>query len=168
MFDLVRITLATPDHTPGPHAHRVTILCPQFEIGANIDLWDDALNGGGGDDAADDRLSLANKYLGNHESILRRDERKVAEAGKVWDKGRNWTTVVLEVVCAEVGGEENQSLMEDEDVLEIPVFVRMEWDGEATGADAGMGIEKGKEKIELAYWAVVGVGRIAELKVWGV
>lgn len=169
MYDSVRITLATPDHTPGPHAHRVTILCPQFEIGANVDLWDDALNGVGGGvggaDAADDRLSLANKYLGNHESILRRDERKVAEAGKVWDKGRNWTTVVLEVVCVELSGGENELLMEDEDVLEIPVFVRMEWDGEAPGADAGMGIEKEKEKIELAYWAVIGAGRIAALKV---
>lgn len=162
MFDSVRITLATPDLTPGPHAHRVTILCPQFEIGAKIDLWDDALNGS---DAADDRLSRANKYLGNKESVLRHDERKVAEAGKVWDKGGNWTTIVLEVVCAEVGGGENELLMEDEDVLEIPVFVRMEWDGEATGADAGMGIEKGKEKIELAYWAVVGAGRIAASKV---
>lgn len=169
MYDSVRITLATPDHNPGPHAHRVTILCPQFEIGANVDLWDDALNGVGGGvggaDAADDRLSLANKYLGNHESILRRDERKVAEAGKVWDKGRNWTTVVLEVVCVELSGGENELLMEDEDVLEIPVFVRMEWDGEAPGADAGMGIEKEKEKIELAYWAVIGAGRIAALKV---
>lgn len=165
MYDPVRITLATPDHTPGRYAHRVTILCPQFDIGANIDLWDDALNGGGGgSDEADDRFSRANRYLGQHESILRREERKVAEAGKVWDRGRNWTTVVLEVVCAEVGGGENELLMEDEDILEIPVFVRMEWEGEATGVDATLGIEKGKEKIELAYWAVVGAGRIAVSK----
>jgi dynactin-4 len=42
---------------------------------------------------------------------------------------------------------------EDEDILEIPVFIRMEWETE--------GHEKEAEKRELAYWSVLGVGRIA-------
>ncbi len=110
-------------------------------------------------------LNESSKGRGFNDSILGLDG-KVAEAGKVWDKGRNWTTVVLEVVCKEVvvGGREETLLTEDEDVLEIPVFVRMEWEGEAAGIDAGMGVEKSRERVEMAYWAVVGVGKVATLK----
>lgn len=82
----------------------------------------------------------------------------MAEAGKVWDMGRNWTAVVLEVVCAEVKGE-REDLEEDEDVLEIPIFVRVEWEAGDGGGGGGVGMEK-SEKKELAYWVVVGVGRI--------
>lgn len=141
---------------------------------------------------------------------------KVAEAGKVWDKGRNWTTVVLEVVPGTLPGgakepssstnktkkdktkkksptddlddqdensdddesdsdpgfdwsgqtsDPNQQLQPDEDVLEIPVFVHMEWDSdnqidsEQAVGRAGTG-GSDTVKRELAYWMVLGVGRI--------
>ena len=95
---------------------------------------------------------------------------RVAEAGKVWERGRNWTSVVVEVVCADVWGQvggEGGEVEEGEDVLEIPIFVRMEWEGEAQGDDAG-GLaggkgEVGKEKRELAYWVVLGIGRVGTL-----
>lgn len=165
LFDPVRITLATPPHTPGLHAHRVTILCPQFEIGPNADLWDEALNGGvTTDDKARTRQNrrLRESSKAKFADSIMGGEGGVAEAGKVWDRGRNWTTVVLEVVCAEVE-RKTDGLVEDEDVLEIPILVRMEWDGEARG-DGGVGVERGTEGIELAYWVVIGVGRIAAVK----
>ncbi|EAU35048.1 conserved hypothetical protein [Aspergillus terreus NIH2624] len=201
MFDPVRVTLATPSVTPGRVASKVTILCPQFDIGANSDVWDEALQGANA--SGDQRLSRAGG-LGAYE--------KVAEAGKVWDKGRNWTTVVLEVVPGTLPGgstgatarkrarqpgggstasergedsnddsdeddddedelpaaldwsgqsqDPNQQLQPDEDVLEIPVFVRMEWD-----SDNQIDQEQSRQtsdtvKRELAYWMVLGVGRI--------
>lgn len=58
-------------------------------------------------------------------------------------------------------------LREDEDVLEIPVFVRVEWEADIAG-DEGGGLstagkdKEAKEKRELAYWCVLGVGRIAQ------
>lgn len=154
MFDAVKITLATPSHTPGRYSHKVTILCPQFDIGANTDAWDEALGGGGAGKRASRMLTSVSKTT---DPAASSGEGKVAEAGKVWDKGRNWTTVVVEVVCAGVGQE--AEVVEDEDVLEIPVFVRMEWEGEAA---EGEGEKGGRERKELAYWAVVGVGRVGK------
>lgn len=166
LFDALRVTLATPPHTPGPHAHKVTILCPQFEIGPNADLWDEALNGGvTTDDKARTRQNrrLRENNKSKFTDSIMGSEGGVAEAGKVWDRGRNWTTVVLEVVCEDVQQDEERGLTEDEDVLEIPILVRMEWDGDA-GGDGGLGVERGTEKRELAYWVVIGVGRIAAVK----
>lgn len=177
MFDPVRVTLATPSRTPGRVASRVTILCPQFEIGANSDVWDEALQGG--TSTTTDRSSRS--AVPGYE--------KVAEAGKVWDKGRNWTTVVLEVVPGNLPGhkddddgnngydddddDDNNSndnndgedgdteLREDEDLLEIPVFVRLEWDSEnQIEQPVGKGQKPEMVKRELAYWMVLGVGRI--------
>ena len=152
MFDAVKVTLATPAQTSGRFASRVTILCPQFEIGKNTDVWDEAL----GDSKRSSRL------MGKAARPEESTEGKVAEAGKIWEKGRNWTTVVLEVVCAriEVSDEE---LEEDEDVLEIPLFVRLEYEADTSGeaGGSGAGEKEKKEKRELAYWTVLGVGKIA-------
>ncbi|KAI4142513.1 MAG: hypothetical protein LQ340_007320 [Diploschistes diacapsis] len=151
MFDPVKVTLATPAQTPGRFGSRVTILCPQFEIGANTDVWDEAL----GEGKRSSRVMLKGGRLEEN------NETKVAEAGKTWEKGRNWTTVVLEVVCAKIECPDEE-LEEDEDVLEIPLFVRLEYEADASGDAGGSATGKEKrEKRELAYWAVLGVGRIA-------
>ncbi|KAH0541332.1 hypothetical protein FGG08_004170 [Glutinoglossum americanum] len=163
LFDPIRITLATPSHTPGRFASKVTILCPEFEIGANTDVWDEALSTG----SKEKRRTKAESSEGQ------------AEAGKIWEKGRNWTTVVLEVVPASLdptpklpslpeeteqeSTTEDTVLEEDDDVLEIPLFVHAEYETEAAADGSGgvAGAEKEKEKRELAYWCVLGVGRIA-------
>ncbi|KAJ5916347.1 hypothetical protein N7504_000362 [Penicillium tannophilum] len=165
MFDPVRITLATPSVTPGRVASKVTILSPQFEIGANSDVWDEALAG-------------ASAPVGDSRLTGIRSAEKVPEAGKVWDKGRNWTTVVLEVIPGTLPGSEADTtnagnedagdegavaLKEDEDVLEIPVFVHMEWDAEAQLEQQNVGKASKPDDLvarELAYWMVLGVGKI--------
>ena len=154
MFDPVRVSLATPSTTPSRVASKVTILCPEFDIGANSDAWEEALQNAS---AADPRSSRSG-MLGPAE--------KVAEAGKVWDKGRNWTTVVLEVVPGTFpSAKDEPPLQADEDVLEIPVFVRMEWDSE-NQMESSTPVRKGQGsdvvKRELAYWIVLGVGRIVD------
>ena len=159
LFDPVKITLGTPSHTPGKQSHKVTILCPQFDVGPNMDQWDEAL-GDPKSRRTSKMLSLSKvEYAGG-------DGGKVAEAGKVWEKGRNWTTVVVEVICAAMEEGDETAMREDEDVLEIPMFVRMEWEADAEreeGGGGGKGDER-KEKRELAYWVVVGVGRVGRLE----
>ena len=160
MFDPVKITLATPSRTPGKWGSKVTILCPQFEIGASADVWDEALSGAQNKDGSSSRDKTTTAKKGEEGT---EGKQKEAEAGKVWERGRNWTSVVLEVVCAEIKAENGDGqLAEDEDVLEIPVFVRVEYEAEVGGDEGGVGKE-GTERRELAYWCVLGVGRIARL-----
>ena len=169
LFDSVKITLASPSHTPGRYSHKVTILCPEFSIGPNVDQWDEALGDGKNRRSSKLLVGAATKpeYAGGEGG-------KVAEAGKVWEKGRNWTSVVVEVVCAAVEGDgkeedEGYEEGEDEEVLEISVFVRMEWEGEVATGDGPAAGEKGegKEKRELAFWTVIGVGRVGKLEAVG-
>ena len=157
MFDPVKVTLATPSQTPGRFSSRVTILCPEIDIGPNTDVWDEALN----PTTSGSRTSIK---LPRTKADISESEAKVAEAGKIWERGRNWTTVVVEVVPMTIGranvGEDG--LDEDEDVLEIPVFVRIEYEGDVAGDEAGGGEGKEKkEKREASFWCVLGVGRIA-------
>ncbi|KAM5463176.1 hypothetical protein MferCBS49748_006114 [Microsporum ferrugineum] len=154
MFDPIRVTLATPSVTPGPVSTKVTILCPQLEVGANTDVWDEALQSGNTPDPRSSRHGVE----------------KVAEAGKVWDKGRNWTTVAMEVVPGAIKNKNKQVQQdineEDYDVVEIPVFVRIEWDADSGNEDLGFRsentkkMESGTVKRELAYWMTLGIGRI--------
>jgi len=159
IFETVKVTLATPAVTPGRFASKVTVLCPQFEIDANTDVWDEALKDG---EAGRRRR--------------RGDEAQhQAEAGKIWERGRNWVSIVVEVVPASLrlttlamkGGEKlNPSpLKDDEDVLEIPMFVRVEWEGDPAHEEVGSAPGKdrdAREKRELAYWCVLGLGRISQ------
>lgn len=188
LFDPVRVTLATPSTTPGKIATKVTIMCPQFDVGANTDVWDEALSAAGpakrggsgtsGGGATDFGASISGAGP--------------VEAGKIWDRGRNWTAVILEVVPGHprplapldfrlpgTGGqsavkEEHElelELDDDDDVLEIPVFVRIEFESEVAAEDRAAGGEQaragaaaaavGKERREEAFWCVLGVGRIA-------
>ncbi|KAI4187152.1 MAG: hypothetical protein LQ346_005545 [Caloplaca aetnensis] len=159
LFDPVSVTLATPNRTPGNWGHKVTILCPQFDIGANTDAWEEALDTSKATQPKDARSF---KRFGDIKPEYVGQEGKVAEAGKVWERGRNWTSVVVEVgvvdVHADGGAVEEECGDEDEDVLEIPVFVRVEWEAEVEEK----GKEGVKEKRELAYWVVLGVGRIGK------
>ena len=89
----------------------------------------------------------------------------------MWERGRNWTSVIVEVVPGLLPGstgagvgltERWEELGEDEDVREIPVFVRIEYDTEAQGgAEEKVEGKGGKERREVTFWCVLGIGRIA-------
>lgn len=136
IYHPIRITLATPRITSGSTRSLVTLLCPEFEVGANVDFIDDAL--------------APNSRPGSS----REAKSTIAEAGKVWAKGSNWADVVVEVVPGVVNEGSEGTIGEDEDILEIPVFIRVEWEGVEEGNGE-------KIKRELAYWCVLGVGRIS-------
>ncbi|KAI1645348.1 dynactin p62 [Daldinia loculata] len=167
MFEEIKVTLATPATTPGRFASRVTVLCPQFHIDANTDT----------DMYLDDVLKDGEKGAGRK----RGDEStsQQAEAGKIWERGRNWVSIVVEVVPASLRVEERSSfsksegdpgsdrnpLKEDEDILEIPMFIRLEWEGDVSQDQVGAAAGKEKdtrEKKELAYWCAIGIGRISQ------
>ncbi|KAK6601703.1 dynactin arp1 p62 subunit ro2 [Botrytis cinerea] len=175
LFEPVKISLATKGLTTDRHASKVILLCPQFEVGANTDMWDEALQDSSSS-AHDRKHSTA-----THGSMASMDLSNEAH-GKPWDKGRNWTSVVVEVtpgkLKTKLPGLEQQRRLEEEvqkerveedaDVCEIAVFVRVEWeadaagDGDGAGKMGGLGDRDGREKRELAYWCVVGVGRIGK------
>jgi dynactin-4 len=188
LFDPIRVTLATPEFTPGKVRSQVTILCPQFDVGANTDVWDDALTSS----------ALSPVKKGSSSAAASGGE---LEAGKIWERGRNWTTVVVEVVpgflknipglgtgvgigtgSTEGGGKslnydgdgeggsgsgDGDELDEDDAVLEIPIFIRIEYETEAQAEERGLGDSRGgkgeKERREEAFWTVVGVGRIVDV-----
>lgn len=178
IFESVKVTLATPSTTPGRFASKVTVLCPQFEIDSNTDVWDDALRdsvaGGGGSGGGSGSRSRRGEDGGGQQQAM---------AGKIWERGRNWVSIVVEVVPPSLNldllamaskpiGKVDEGaskkidlspLREDEDIVEIPMFVRVEWETDA-GQD-GVGVSSGKdkdakEKRELAYWCVLGIGRV--------
>jgi len=172
LFDPVSITLSTPPITPGRFGHRITLLCPSFEVGANSDVWDEALN-------TNTNLALPSAKSRNSTNTSSESSGAV-EAGKIWAKGRNWTSVILEIVPASLQppivvsgvkdgeGDGEWEIEDDEDVLEIPIFVRLEYDADVSNEDQderGRGGDeegKGVERRELAYWMVLGVGRVAK------
>jgi dynactin-4 len=154
LFDAVQVSLGTPSVTPGKHGHRVTILCPQFEVGANSDVWDDALN------SKDEKDAVASPGVGPGDQI----------AGKIYERGRNWTSVVLEIVPGSIV-KMNRTVegdQEDEGVVELPIRVRLDWKQSDPGGAEGEkkksekltedGVDEGRR--ELAYWMVLGVGRV--------
>ncbi|KAI1321002.1 dynactin Arp1 p62 subunit RO2 [Xylariaceae sp. FL0255] len=183
LFDDVKVTLATPATTPGRFASRVTVLCPEFSIDANTDTdmyLDDVLNKAGPSSSSSSALSAdQQRRRGPEENGTHQ-----AEAGKIWERGRNWVSIVVEVVPASLRIEPPPAILrnegdpepdlsplrEDEDVLEIPMFVRLEWEGDVSQDQVGGGARGGgggggadqREKKELAYWCAIGIGRISQ------
>lgn len=153
LFEPVRVTLGTPAIAPGKLGTRVTILCPQFEVGANTDVWDEALSAAGRG---------------------RESTPGLPEAGKVWEKGRNWVSVVVEVVPGFPKGgifqKEEEDMDEEDTTIEVPVFVRFEWEVEHPDAAVFEKMREGGQKVpdvdtgrqtrEVAFWTVLGVGRV--------
>ncbi|OAL29207.1 hypothetical protein AYO20_09260 [Fonsecaea nubica] len=156
LFDDVNVSLGSPSVTPGKHGHRVTILCPQFQIGKNSDAWDDALN-------KPPTQAVGGANTAGGEQI----------AGKLYDQGRNWASVVIEIIPASILRGVSEDLDGDEDVIEIPIRVRLEWtvtEDESAGIverrkrDRDKVLEDGEDaddgKRELSYWMVLGIGRV--------
>jgi len=174
IFETVKITLATPATTPGKVASRVTILCPSFTVGPAGEIWDDALSSAQSTTSDGGRKAAMASLTGSSEASGDRQP----EAGKIWEKTRNSTSVILEVVPgslkpppsivpkteAELAAE---TLDEDDDVLEVPIYVRAEWEmeakpGDSTNSRKDTDAQPGeKVKKELGYWIVLGVGKIA-------
>lgn len=211
LYDPMLITLATPSVTPGKVANRVTILCPQFEVGASTDVWDEALNASGSDSRTFESTILTMREknkVGN--STASSNAGVAAEAGKIWERGRNWTSIVAEIVPGSIPANNKQNnrrnsaskiididdgdlveevegerLFDDDFVLEIPIFVRYEYETdpaeeggsssrpvlvssslsgsskELPGGAKARPNTRAKEKRDGAFWTVLGVGKIS-------
>jgi len=163
IFETVRVTLATPSTTPGRVASRVTILCPSFTVGPAGDVWDEALSTSSLHAADGGRQAAMASLTGST------DTDRQPEAGKIWERSRSSTSVILEVIPGSLRPQNSNASRaedpsaEDEDVLEIPIYVRAEWEADLHDADTAPANDKKREREskELAYWCVIGVGRIA-------
>ena len=175
IFENVKINLATPAVTPGNVESKVTILCPSFTVGPAGDVWDEALSS-----TASTTSSGSASRLGSREAAMASLTGKAAgedvdrqpEAGKVWEKTRNTTSVIIEIVPGQRGTEgtntqHKDEALEDDDVVEVPIFVRAEWEVPAEGLhDTPKALDEtrtkdGKVRVELGYWCVLGVGKTA-------
>lgn len=147
LFENVNVNLGSPSIVPGKYGHKVTILCPQFTIGKNGDVWDDA--------------ALSQPLVKSDTQVsLGLGAEQVA--GKVYDRGRNWTSIVVEIVPASIVREKDEEVEEDEEVIEVPIRVRLEWrvtDEQALRDKKEEDGEVDDGSRELAYWMVVGIGR---------
>ena len=179
----------------------MTILCPEFDVGANTDDWEEVLK----EDREDDKSKSSRGGRG------RDRQTPMASGGTVWSSGRNWTTVVIEVIPPNVEGragtppprggsplpmpwalgrspttpgylgaasgswvegslgsdaddDGDERDDEDEKIVQVPVFVRVEYEAEVgvEGGDVGdvAGGEGKKERREHAYWCVLYLGKI--------
>lgn len=173
IFETVKITLATPTRTTGKVASRVTILCPSFTVGPAGDVWDEALSATSQATSDGGRRAAMASLTGTSESSDRQPE-----AGKIWEKTRNTTSVILEITTSSLEPAlsivpktepelEDEELEEDDDLLEVPVYVRAEWEaemkpGETMQGKKDAGTAPGERVVkELGYWVVLGIGRIA-------
>lgn len=173
LFETIKIALATPATTPGKVASRVTILCPSFTVGPAGDVWDEALSASTQSTSDGGRQAAMASLTGSPESSDRQPE-----AGKIWERSRNSTSIIIEVVPGSLQPPPSivpktaqdiadEDLDEDDDVLEIPVYVRAEWEtevkpGESVQAKKDSNAAPG-EKVsrELGYWVVLAIGRIS-------
>lgn len=181
LFETVHITLATPSVTPGPIPAKTLLLCPTFSLGPDGDMWDSAL------DATKSSSTSRGALAGGpgQRSLETQDETVVPEAGKVWERGRNWAAVVVEVTMPSSpsapsdvdvhDGEEEEGFEEycdrmkkermqrcvNEDVLEIPVLVRAEWSVDLSAAAGATPSATGaREGREFNFWCVLGAGKV--------
>jgi len=144
LFDPVSITLATPEKTPGNYSSTVTILCPEFEIGANTDVWDEALQSA--------TAQPNSKTKGKRSGL----------PGTIWDSGRNWTSVIIEVIPPRLP--DDGLLDEREKIVQVPVLVRSVYETDIERDEAGLGSgREGKERKEQSYWSVLEIGSIGKL-----
>jgi dynactin-4 len=181
IYESIKVTLATPPHTSGKRKTKITFFCPQFSVGANGDVWDEALGmsdskGRKGSLFASDDVAVSSP-VGKSSSGTGGSE----YLGKVFERGKNWAKVVVEVTpgaLPSTSKPEDEDGDEEDDALEIPVLVRVEWEAEANegGRNPALdGLDRDrsdkasrgtKERIleqrVLRYWVVLGVGKITK------
>ncbi|KAI5804487.1 dynactin p62 family-domain-containing protein [Geopyxis carbonaria] len=141
LFDPISIHLATPEKTPGRFPATVTILCPEFEIGANTDVWDEALQSA------------------TSQPKTKPKGKKQALAGTIWDSGRNWTIVIIEIVPPLIP-DDAVDIEPHEHIVKVPILVRSVYETDVQ-RDDGMGREV-RERKEHSYWSVLEIGKIGK------
>ncbi|OLL26981.1 Dynactin subunit 4 [Neolecta irregularis DAH-3] len=127
LYDSIKVSLATPPQTTTKY--RITLLCPDFEVGPNADVWDQT------------------------SAVVRPTDLKKpinAEEGAIWDSGRNWTSTILEIVPPEDNNKVEQ--------LEISMFVKLVYETEIEKEEDECGKAKlVKVDREIGFWSVIGI-----------
>ncbi|KAJ8098760.1 dynactin subunit 4 [Lipomyces tetrasporus] len=152
LYEPIKVTLASPPRTP-KHGHSITFLTPSFEIGANIeDDWDLQAITSLRRKFADLKISSTSNISASSESA-----RGGPNLG-ILDRGRNWTSVIFEIVPANERSSE----------IEVPLFVSFAYEAEVekdfgSGGRSGESGDSGlfdKQQREVAFWSVLKIGRV--------
>ncbi|KAK7206557.1 dynactin subunit 4 [Myxozyma melibiosi] len=136
LVEPIKATMASPPQTPRGR-HSVTLLAPSFDVGGNADEEDWDLQA-----ILDLRMRFAAYRTGGGGMGP-----GLVSGGGVFARGRNWTSVFVEVVPAEAEGE-----------IEIPLFVSVEYEIDAEKEEGEGRGQKEKEKQEMAFWSVLKLG----------
>ncbi|EMR10511.1 hypothetical protein PNEG_01222 [Pneumocystis murina B123] len=138
LYQKIKVFLATPQRTSGKYSHSVTILCPEFEVGANKDT-------------------------SNNNSITKsipKDTTKMPISGALWDRGKNWTTVVLEIIPSEII---SNNIDFNDDLVEISIFVKIVYDiilDKEEFKHVETSLSQRIVSKEIGFWGVIGLGKI--------
>ncbi|QSL65423.1 hypothetical protein MERGE_002733 [Pneumocystis wakefieldiae] len=134
----IRVFLATPQRTSGKYSHSVTILCPEFEVGANRNTSDN----------------------NSTTKSIPKDTTKMPISGTLWDRGKNWTTVVLEIIPSEVI---SNNMDFNDDLVEISIFVKVIYDiilDKEEFKHVETSLSQRIVSKEIGFWGVIGLGKI--------
>ncbi|KAG4306243.1 hypothetical protein PORY_000231 [Pneumocystis oryctolagi] len=100
LYEKIKVFLATPQQTLGKYNHNVTILCPEFEVSAN-------------------RSTHENNST---TKSITKNSTKIPLPGTLWEREKNSTTVVLEIIPSEILPEDKGF---NNDLIEISIFVKI-------------------------------------------
>ncbi|KAF3918502.1 hypothetical protein ABW21_db0205681 [Orbilia brochopaga] len=156
LFDPISVSLLTPRFTPGTdYPSRVTILCPEFEVGANTDVWDDALMS---TKPAIPAMTAAGTSAGTPRGGAAAD----ARLETVYEQKRNYTSVVIEVVPPEIPDTEVDRDDDDTSGALSKPSLSLNTSSTAGAPSSVAGNPLARERVEYSYWCVVGIGRVGE------
>ncbi|KAG5519346.1 hypothetical protein PMAC_001971 [Pneumocystis sp. 'macacae'] len=141
LYEKIKVFLATPRQTSGKYNHNVTILCPEFEVSANNDVSDNS--------------SAVKSTV--------KDLTKMPVSGTLWEREKNSTTVVLEIIPSEIP---SNDFSFNDDLVEISIFVKIVYNISLDKNEFKHLNTDVKENIvskEIGFWGVIGVGKVLRL-----
>lgn len=137
LCEKIKVFLATPHQTYGKYSHSVTLLCPEFDVGTSKDT------------------SNSNTTI----KSIAKDITKMPLSGALWDRGKNWTTVVLEIIPSEIISDD---INFNNDLVEISIFVKVVYDinlNKDTFKHLDVNVKQVVSK-EMGFWVVIGLGKV--------
>ncbi|CCJ28787.1 unnamed protein product [Pneumocystis jirovecii] len=137
-YEKIKVFLATPQQTSGKYNHNVTILCPEFEVSGNKNTLD------------------------NNSTIksTTKDPTKMPLSGTLWEREKNSTTVVLEIIPSEIL---SNDLNFNDDIVEISIFVKIIREVSLDKNEfkyINTDIKESTVSKEIGFWGIIGLGKV--------
>lgn len=146
----IKVNLATLPTTHGEHPHKVTIVSPTVELGAASELWDEVSLVRGVPAAFMIRQTNTAK------KVFMEGDRETGIGGGIYERGKNWVTVLMEVVPSAMVKK-----------VQIPLFVsywyhRSNKSQEEEEADDNGDDDEDDNRVNIGFWTTVVLGETQE------